>query len=211
MKKNTGIILALDIKDREKAINLVENLNGLIDAVKIGYPIVLENGMNIVDDFSKIMPVICDFKVADIPNTNSIIAETVKKHGADGIIAHGFMGSDALEAVINSFKPGNVFAVVEMTHPGAVEFMQGVSLKIAKMAISKGVSGFIVPGTRPERIKIYREMSDKITLLAPGIGAQGGDAKKALNSGADYIIIGRAIYDAVDPVKKTKEIIESIS
>ncbi|MDP8011845.1 MAG: orotidine-5'-phosphate decarboxylase [Thermoplasmata archaeon] len=211
MEKKSGIILALDVKDHDKALEIVKKLKNLIDAVKIGYPTVLENSMNIVDEISKTMPVICDFKVADIPNTNSLIAESVKKHGAEGLISHAFTGSDSLDAVIKSFYPGKVFAVVEMTHPGAVEFMQEVSLKLAKMAIEKGVSGFIVPGTRPERIKIYRSMSKEILLLAPGIGVQGGEAKRAIENGADYIIIGRSIYEAKDPVQKTKEIIESIS
>jgi len=211
MKKNSRIILSLDVEDKKRAMDLVESLKDLVDAVKVGYPIVLENGMVVVDEISKILPVICDFKVADIPNTNTLIANIVKKHGAEGIIVHGFTGSDSLEAVVKSFSPGMVFAVVEMTHPGATEFMQEKSFSMAKMAISKGVSGLIVPGTRPERIKIYRELSKDILLLAPGIGAQGGEAKRAFENGADYVIIGRAIYHAKDPVSAAWEIIRSFS
>ena len=211
MRKGSRIILSLDVEDRKRALDTVQMLKDLVDAVKVGYPIVLENGMGIVDEISRIIPVICDFKVADIPNTNILIANIVKRHGAEGLIAHGFTGSDSLEAVVKAFNPGSVFAVVEMTHPGATEFMQEKSIQIAKMAISKGVSGFIVPGTRPARIRIYREMSEDILLLAPGIGAQGGEAKRAFENGADYVIIGRAIYHANDPVSATMEIIKSIS
>lgn len=211
MQKNSRIILSLDVTNYKKAMDLVENLKDLVDAVKVGYPLVLETGVGIIKDISNYLPVICDFKIADIPNTNSMIAEIAKKYGAEGIISHAFTGSDSLEAVVKTFHPGYVFAVVEMTHPGAMEYMQNLSMEMAKMAISKGVKGFIVPGTRPERIRLYRALSRDLILLAPGIGAQGGEAKMAIESGADYIIVGRSIYQSKDPVKATKDIMKSIS
>ncbi len=202
MKKKSGVIISLDVDSRERALLLTLDIGDLVDGVKVGYPLVLSSGISIVRELSKLTPIICDFKVADIPNTNSIISRIAKENNASGIIVHGFVGSDSVKAVVEEFSPGEVFSVVEMTHPGALEFIQSRAMEIARISRDAGVKGFIVPGTRPERIKLYREKFPDMQLLAPGIGAQGGDAKKAVESGADFLIIGRAIYDSDKPRKE---------
>ncbi|MEM3211493.1 MAG: orotidine-5'-phosphate decarboxylase [Thermoplasmata archaeon] len=210
MKKRNGIILALDVESKERALFLTLDLADIVDAIKIGYPLVLSSGISIVKEISKISPVICDFKVADIPNTNKIISRIVKENGASGIIVHGFVGSDSIKAVVDEFSPGEVFSVVEMTHEGAIEIMQSLSMVIANLSYKSGVKGFIVPGTRPERIKLYREKFPDMQLLVPGIGVQGGDARIALKNGADFLIIGRSIYNSENPRKVVEGIIDSL-
>jgi len=210
MEKKSGIIVALDIESREKALMLALEISDLIDGIKVGYPLVLSSGISIVRDLSKLTKVICDFKLADIPNTNKMIALLAKQNGAEGIIVQGFTGSDSIRAVVESFSPGEVYSVVEMTHPGALEFIQPVSMDIARISVQAGVNGFIVPGTRPERIEIYRKNFPNMKLFAPGIGVQGGNAKKVIESGADFLIIGRSIYESEKPRKEVENIIDSI-
>ncbi|MGC8585362.1 MAG: orotidine-5'-phosphate decarboxylase [Thermoplasmata archaeon] len=205
------IILALDLTDYQKSINISKIISGEVYAIKIGYPLVLSHGIRIVKELSRYSKIICDFKLADIPNTNRIIAKLAKENGAMGIISHAFPGSDSLKAVIDEFKPGDIYAVVEMSHGGSLEYMQKHSMEMARMAIDLGVDGFIVPGTRPERIKLYREISGRIKLLAPGIGTQGGDPVEALRAGADYLIIGRSIYESDDPLLTVKKLNERIN
>jgi orotidine-5'-phosphate decarboxylase len=90
----TELILALDLLDRKQAARVAESCAPFIDAVKVGYPLVLSTGLSIVDDLSGLgLPLIADFKVADIPNTNRLISEAVFSAGFDAIIAHGFGGS----------------------------------------------------------------------------------------------------------------------
>jgi orotidine-5'-phosphate decarboxylase len=210
MEKRYGIIVALDLTSREKAMMVALEIQDLVDAIKVGYPLVLSSGISVVRDLSKISPVICDFKIADIPNTNSIIARLAKENRASGIIVHGFTGEDSIRAVVEAFSPGDVFSVVEMTHPGALEFIQPISMEIARKSYNSGVRGFIVPGTRPERIALYRKNFPGMLLLAPGIGAQGGEAKRAFENGADYIIVGRSIYESENPRREVENIIDSI-
>ena len=62
-----------------------------------------------------------------------------------------------------------------------------------------GADGIIAPATRPERVKVLREIVGNRKILSPGIGAQGGDAD-AVAKIVDGIIVGRAIYEAEDPV-----------
>mgnify|MGYP000960437471 CR=1 FL=1 len=74
----TDVILALDVSTRNTAVSIAEQTAPHLDAIKIGYPLVLAAGLEIADELSASgLPLIADFKVADIPNTSRLIAEEV--------------------------------------------------------------------------------------------------------------------------------------
>jgi orotidine-5'-phosphate decarboxylase len=200
MKKQSGLILALDVTDRNKALQVAESVGDLMDAIKVNYPLALSCGLEIVKELSQHIAVICDFKVADIPNTNRLIVEQAFLHGASGIIVHGFVGHDSVEACVEHAKGGDVFVVTEMSHPGGQEFTAKIAEDLVQVAIDAKASGVIAPATRPERLKIIRDrLPNEMVVLSPGVGAQGGTISDTFNAGADFAIIGRAIYDAEDP------------
>lgn len=71
----TDLILALDVTDKKTALSIAEVCAPYIDAIKLGYPLILSCGMGIADEMAEHdLPLIADFKVADIPNTNRLIA-----------------------------------------------------------------------------------------------------------------------------------------
>jgi len=210
MKKETRLILALDEPEKEKALNVAEEVYDVVDAVKVNYPLVLSAGISIVEELAELSDVICDFKIADIPNTNMLIVKEVLKHNASGVIVHGFMGQDSVKACVDTAEGRDVFVVTEMSHPGAVEFMQPLTDKLAKLAVNAGVAGVIAPGTRPERIKHIRNIVGDLLILTPGVGAQGGKACDAISAGADYVIVGRSIYKSDNPRKTAVEIVNEI-
>jgi len=211
MKKyENRIILALDVVDAGKAIKIASELRNYVDAIKVNYPLILAQGLNFVTKLTDLSEVICDIKLADIPNTNKLIVQEFKKYEVSGIIVHGFVGSDSVKTAVEEFTGREVYVVAEMSHPGALEYMQPHSEKIAVMAKEVGAAGIIVPATRPERIKIYRNLVGDLKILTPGVGAQGGDAKLAIANGADYIIVGRSLYESRDPVAAAKNLIFSI-
>ena len=122
MRQDSRLILALDVTEEERALEVAGKVGSIVDAIKVGYPLALACGMDIVTKIAKRSDVICDFKVADIPNTNRLIVENVFNRGAAGVIVQGFVGKDSIEACVNAAKGKDVFVVVEMSHPGGAEF-----------------------------------------------------------------------------------------
>ena len=118
------------------------------------------------------------------------------------MIVHGFVGSDVVKAVKDLGK-GDVIAVVEMTHPGSNEFIQPAAERIAMMMARTGLEGVVLPATKPERVRnLARIMQHKnayIYIIAPGIKTQGASPGDAIVNGADYEVVGRAIYNAEEP------------
>jgi orotidine-5'-phosphate decarboxylase len=198
----TELILALDVTERKKALAVVHACASHIDAVKIGYPLILSCGISLAKDLEEEdLPLIADFKVADIPNTNRLIAEQVFDAGFASIICHGFTGKDAVQACVDTSSDygGACFVVAEMSHPGATEFFQGgTAERIARLALECGADGIIAPATRPDRITVLRQIVGSRKILSPGVGIQGGDADLVARL-VDGIIVGRAIYEADNP------------
>ena len=209
MKKKTRLILALDVTSREQALSLAEKLCGYFDAIKIGYPLILSAGLGIVTDLCAFAPIIADLKVADIPNTNRLICQAVLGAGACGIIAQAFPGKDSLQACAKSAAEhgADLYVVTEMSHPGAELFMAPLAEKMARLAVEVGAAGVVAPATRPDRIKLIRSIIGERVIISPGVGAQGGSAGAALRAGADYLIAGRSVYEAEDPVASAKKLL----
>ncbi|MBO4551749.1 MAG: orotidine-5'-phosphate decarboxylase [Candidatus Methanomethylophilaceae archaeon] len=210
MRKQTRMILALDETDGKKALDIVGQVAEYIDAVKINWPLVLAAGPEMITELSKITDVICDFKVADIPNTVSLIVSNAVRRGAAAVIVHAFTGDDSLKAAVEAAGDADIYAVTEMSHPGGKMFTARHAEEMAKLGVECGVAGFIAPATRPERIAAIRAIIGDRLILSPGVGAQGGSASSAIKAGADYVIVGRAIYKADDPKAVAKSIADEI-
>jgi orotidine-5'-phosphate decarboxylase len=212
MNRNTQLILALDVVSRDRALTLAEQLKDYFDAIKIGYPLILNAGLEVVKEISSFAPVIADLKVADIPNTNRLICEAVLGAGASAIIAQAFPGRDSLIACADCAASygADLYAVTEMSHPGAGQFMAPQAEAMARMAVEAGASGVVAPATRPERIRLIRTIIGNRIIISPGVGAQGGSAQLALQAGADYLIVGRSVYEAENPAACAERLISEI-
>lgn len=208
MKKDTRIVLALDETDGGRALAVAEDVSDHIDAVKINWPLVLSAGPGMITELSEITDVICDFKVADIPNTVRLIVSNAVSRGASAVIVHAFTGEDSMTAAVEAAGKAEIYAVTEMSHPGGITFTAPHAEDMAAIGVRCGAAGFIAPATRPERIADIRRIIGNRKILSPGVGAQGGSAADAVKAGADYVIIGRAIYGSADP-QKAAEAFES--
>jgi orotidine-5'-phosphate decarboxylase len=209
MQNKNRIILALDVTSRADAMRVVEAVKDHVDAIKINWPLVLATGPDIIREMSRVKDVICDFKIADIPNINKLIVEQAMSRGASAVICHGFTGDDSVKACVDAAK-GQVFVVTEMSHPGGKQFTAPLADKFAALAKFAGARGIVAPATRPERIAALRKIIGGLEIISPGVGAQGGKASDAIRAGADYIIVGRAIYDAPDPGSAAKALADEV-
>ena len=217
MKMDSRLILALDETDGAKALKVAESVSGIVDAIKINWPLVLSEGPGMITRLSELSEVVCDFKVADIPNTVRLIVENAVSRGASGVIVHAFTGDDSLRAAVEAAGGADIYAVTEMSHPGGKMFtalhaeeMARLGVECGVLGVECGVSGFIAPATRPERIAAIREVIGDLKILSPGVGAQGGKASDAISAGADYVIVGRAIYGSEDPRASAEAFAEDI-
>jgi len=208
----SGLILAIDLTDKDKALDLLKDINEFIDYVKVGYPLILSAGIDIISDLSRYSPVIADLKVADIPYTNEIICRIAFDNGAKSVISHGFTGSYSLKSCIDAAKDynGDIYIVVDMSHHGADEFIRPNTKDLCKMAVKYNVKGVVAPANNPERLKLIRKEIKDLTMICPGVGVQGGSIREALSAGADYLIVGRSIYSAENPINVAKNIKKEI-
>ena len=214
MKIKNNLILALDVMSQKEAVEICESIKDHIDTIKIGYPLALAEGLEIINilknKFS--FKVICDFKVADIDATNSKICDETFKAGADAIICHGFVGSDSVQAcldVANKYEK-ELFLLTEMSHPGAKMFLQKNADAIAQMGVDMGITNYVAPATRLDRLADIRRIVGKDAyIISPGVGKQGGDGKKTLEI-SNAIIVGRSIYESDNPKEACKELINSL-
>lgn len=214
MKVKNNIILAMDLMDLKEAERVCEDIRKYIDTIKIGYPLTLAEGLETLSFFKDNFgyKVICDYKVADIPATNEKIANLTFDAGADAIICHGFVGPDSVEACKKSAEEHGkeVFLLTEMSHPGAIKFLQEDADEIAKMGVEMGITNYVAPSTRLDRLSEIRDIVGKDSfIISPGVGTQGGDPKKTLEF-SDALIIGRSIYNAENPKESVENILKDI-
>lgn len=139
------------------------------------------------------IPVILDAKRADIGSTNEAYAKAIFDDlGMDAVTLHPYLGREALQPFLDR-KDKMLFVLVRTSNPGAGEFQdlaiggmplyQKVALHVASEWNQNGNCGIVVGATYPEELRAVRGIVGDMDILVPGIGAQGGDLKKAISLG----------------------------
>ncbi len=211
----------------KEAIRIVESTAEHAVAFKINRHLVLPLGLfdgipRILDRIHDLgLTAIMDCKINDIGNTNVHIARYYYDAGFDAIIVNPFVGWEGgLDGVFKMAqeKQKGIITLCYMSHPASAEGYglyvsdhpkgknaEPLYLRFAMLARKRDVDGVIVGATYPEKImEIKKVLGDEVPILCPGIGAQGGSAKEALDAGATYVIVARSIVNADNPASAAK-------
>jgi len=212
LKANSRIILALDVTDKKKAFNILNKVNDLIDGIKVNHPLVFSCGISICKEIKEEFdcPIIGDFKIADVPVTNRKIVEICIENKIDFLTLHGFIERASISD-INDYAKGriDIFLITELSSCiGTILFPYK---EYANLAVDLNLYGVQAPATKPNVIKNVRDIvGNSKTIISCGIGAQGKKPGSAILSGADFEIIGRAIFMDKSPREATQKFKEMI-
>jgi orotidine-5'-phosphate decarboxylase len=148
------------------------------------------------------------------------MARTYFDMGFDAVIASPIAGwENGLDTVFeaaNSRKKG-VILLTHMSNPGAEAFYSLMAQQpdghgkpvfeiLTALAVEWKAKGVIVGATQPQVISRVRQLAGpNLPIYSPGVGAQGGDPKAALEAGSTFLVVGRSIYNSSEPAKAAME------
>lgn len=212
MKK---LILALDMREKEVALKLVDELSPWIDLYKVGPILFLKEGPEIIREIRKRgKEVFLDLKFHDIPATVKRSVESAREMGVYSLTLHSCGGKEMMQAAAEVADRPKLWAVTVLTSQAAEP--QEV-LDRALLAKDSGMDGVIASPLEIELIK--KNCGPAFSVTTPGIRpAQANDdqkrvatPEKAIRAGADFIVVGRPIIEAPSPAEVARRITEDIA
>ncbi|MFI5412840.1 MAG: orotidine 5'-phosphate decarboxylase / HUMPS family protein [Candidatus Micrarchaeales archaeon] len=225
MKSKKSLIPACDTRDMNVFEELVKQTSDIegIGGYKIGFMLGLTYSLPKVVEIARKYtdkPLIYDHQKAatDIPDTAKSFMELNKDAGINAVILFPHTGPETERAWIYRAMDNGLGVIVGgiMTHPGYLVSEGGFmidegALDIYRIAAKAGVTNFVVPGTKPEMIKMSREVVEKEKVdpefYPPGFGAQNSnveEAKKVLGS-LWHPIVGRQMLPKDKDYRKAAE------
>src|SRR6185295_651823 len=225
MSSSNPIYVALDTPSLAQASALVMSLNPFIGGIKVGLEFVSANGpAGVRAMVATGVPVFLDVKLHDMPNTVSGAMKALAPLGAAIVNVHASGGAvmmraaaDAARSVPNASK---VIAVTVLTSLEAQDLAtMGIAgtpleqvVRLARLTKESGLDGVVCS---PHEIAAVRAACGRdFLIVTPGVrpllGASDDQKrimtpKRALELGADYLVIGRPITMAADPVQAAKQ------
>lgn len=232
------LILSLDMNDDKKIRWLVDQLQDVVKVYKIGAIPFTHFGPALVDYVkNKGLQVMLDLKYHDIPNTVARACEGAQRLGADLVTLHTSGGFPMLEEAVkavslastqNGTKRSRLLGITVLTSIDEALFkdlfgnvarsLREQVLFLARLAQSAGLDGVVAS---PLEIKAIRQACGKdLLIVTPGIRsadeplddqARTMTAAAATKAGADYLVVGRPIVKAADPVKAAEKILKEMN
>lgn len=227
------VIIALDTPDEHKALNLVKTLKHKVNYFKVGLELFCFAGPSIVQKIvDQGCKVFLDLKFHDIPNTAAGAVSSSIKTGASMINLHALGGrkmmEEAKEAAIKvssklQIPKPIILAVTVLTSLSDEDLLElniqkntrDQVVSLAKLTKESGLDGVVAS---PLEIKDIREaVGEDFKIVTPGVRPTWAEKKdqkrvmtpqKALEQGADFIVIGRPVTAANDPKVALDKIFE---
>jgi orotidine-5'-phosphate decarboxylase len=225
------ILVALDFDDPAKARSMASSLSRHVGGFKVGLELIMSSGPCVISDIADLgLPVFADVKLHDIPNTVRGAARSVGSRGARWLTVHSSGGRSMVEAAIegmSGYRPadGNgVLAVTILTSLGSGDLdeigfgpdVKEISVSLAALAADVGAEGVVCS---PREVSAVAAAEPSLVKVTPGIRLPGADSQdqkrvatpqQAVAAGADWLVVGRSITAAPDPVEAVQQISTSL-
>ena len=237
MKPIERIILALDVSDYHEAVEMVTNFREQIEIFKVGSELFTSAGPQIIETIHSMgKKVFLDLKFHDIPNTVLRSSLAVARMGVFMFNVHTMGGYEMMHAATqalskfaldnNSVRPKLIgVTILTSIDQTALKEDLGVALRmsaqvkhLATMAERAGLDGVVASAEEAEMIRAHTGKG--FLIVTPGIRPSWVETddqkrtltpKKALQMGADYLVIGRAITSQPSPLEALKRIESEIA
>ena len=235
-KAKEKLIVALDVETSADALKLLDDLRETVGMFKVGSQLFTAEGPDIVRQIvARGGRVFLDLKFHDIPNTVAAAGSEATRLGVSIFNVHASGGAEMMKRTAESVaetanretlaKP-KVIAVTLLTsldqksleQIGSHDDSRSFVTRLARMAASCGLDGVVAS---PHEIGIVRKtISDpEFLIVTPGIRSSNDEpddqrrtltTAEAIRAGADYLVVGRPILNARDPVAAANRIVEEI-
>lgn len=231
LSNDPKVLIALDFATSEAALDFVKPLSPSECRLKVGKELFAVAGSEFVKSLVGLgFDVFLDLKYHDIPNTVAKAVQAAARMGVWMVNVHASGGSKmmkaAKEALAEFEKPPLLIAVTVLTSMQQEDLAEiGLDiepkaqvLRLAKLTKSSGLDGVVCSAQEVEMLRA--EIGSDFCLVTPGIRPAGSDVndqkrimtpKDALNSGSSYLVIGRPITQAPNPVQALQDINASIA
>ena len=231
-KTDPKIIVALDYPSAQPALDIAGRLDPALCRVKVGKELFTAAGPALVETLvARGFGVFLDLKFHDIPNTVASACKAAARLGVWMMNVHASGGCAMMQAAREALadlpqRPPKLIAVTVLTSMAQSDLadigMQGsaadVVLRLARLAQSAGLDGVVCSAQEAHALRVA--CGAGFNLVAPGIrllDAAQDDQKRvmtpraAIAAGADYLVIGRPITQAADPIATLQRIQREIA
>ena len=231
------LIFALDAENYKDALSWVELLSGYVGMFKVGKELFTAVGPKIIESIKeRNQRVFLDLKFHDIPNTVARAAQAAVRLNVDMFNVHASGGSQMIKEAVSAAwacadKLGQsrpiILAVTVLTSLNSADLAEigfqkdtkELVFHLAKLAQNAGASGVVASA---QDIALLRaNFGDKFLIVTPGIRSAGATTKddqkrtlsayEAVKTGADYIVVGRPIRAAQEPLEACRQIVQEIA
>jgi len=216
------LIIALDVDSFDKAKKLIDKLSPYVNVFKVGSELFTACGGQITDYINKKKKkVFLDLKFHDIPNTVGKAVLAAAKHKVFMLTLHASGGLEMLKCAKSAFsgmkKKPLLVAVTVLTSKDEKNAKTKV-LELAKLSRRAGLNGIVCS---PRETWLVKKVCGKrFITVNPGVRplwAKSNDQKRittpseAVKNGTDFIVVGRPVTTAKDPVLAVRKILEEIA
>ncbi len=215
------LMVALDVPDMDRALAVRSQLGVSVGWFKVGLRLFVACGPRLVRQLLERNRIFLDLKFYDIPNTVAQAVESAGRLGVHMLNVHAAGGRAMLHAAAEAasmFPAMRLIAVTVLTSdPMEADKAKSLVIERAVMAREAGVHGVVCSAHEVAAIK--QACGDEFLCVTPGIrwGGQSADDQHrvatpglAILNGADYIVVGRPILSAVNPLAVTNQALKEM-